>query len=186
MGRTSLAIAPSDQNVIYALAASNVPGPSAFYEQGLLAVFRSTAGGAPASWEARVRNTDPVRLNTLILSNPYAGSSAVCGFGSANSASPMGWYVNVIAVDPVDPTIVWAAGVDWFRSTDAGRTWGMVSQWWDSSVTTGRAIRSSMSPATAACSPRRTAAGQTRAGRAPCASLLRPACDGWPSTTAMA
>jgi hypothetical protein len=39
----------------------------------------------------------------------------------------MGWYVNVIAVDPRDPERVWAAGVDWFRSDDGGRTWGLVS-----------------------------------------------------------
>ena len=45
MGRTSLAIAPSVPDVIYALSASNAPGPQGIYEQGLLAVFRSTRGG---------------------------------------------------------------------------------------------------------------------------------------------
>ena len=39
----------------------------------------------------------------------------------------MGWYVNVIAVDPRDPERVWAGGVDWFRSDDGGRNWGLVS-----------------------------------------------------------
>lgn len=133
MGRTSLAIAPSDQNVIYALAASNLPGPRGLYEQGLHAVFRSTQAGAPGTWEARVRNNDPVKLNTLLLTNPVAASYVDCRMAASDSYTPMGWYVNVIAVDPVDPTIVWAAGVDWFRSSDAGRTWGLVSQWWDSS-----------------------------------------------------
>ena len=46
MGRTSLAIAPSNPDVIYALAASNVPGPQGIYRQGLLAVYRSDRGGA--------------------------------------------------------------------------------------------------------------------------------------------
>src|SRR5262249_38200736 len=41
--------------------------------------------------------------------------------------STMGWYNNVIAVDPRDPERVWAAGVDWFRSDDGGRTWGVAS-----------------------------------------------------------
>ena len=54
MGRTTLAIAPSDQNVVYALAASNVPGPDGLFEQGLHAVFRSGDGGAPGSWVAQV------------------------------------------------------------------------------------------------------------------------------------
>ena len=39
----------------------------------------------------------------------------------------MGWYVNVIAVDPRDPDRVWAAGVDWLRSDDGGRNWGLVT-----------------------------------------------------------
>jgi photosystem II stability/assembly factor-like uncharacterized protein len=42
----------------------------------------------------------------------------------------MGWYCNVIAVDPVDPDVVWAAGVDLFRSDDGGRSWGLASYWW--------------------------------------------------------
>src|SRR5688500_18835396 len=51
MGRTSLAIAPSHPDVMYAMAASNVPGPQGIYEQGLLAVYRSDRGGTAGSWE---------------------------------------------------------------------------------------------------------------------------------------
>jgi hypothetical protein len=39
----------------------------------------------------------------------------------------MGWYNNVIAVDPLDHNRVWAAGVDWFRSDNGGRSWGLAS-----------------------------------------------------------
>ena len=59
----ALAVAPSDQDVMYALAASNVGGPGGHFDQGLHAVFRSGDGGA--TWSAMVRNTDPVRLNTF-------------------------------------------------------------------------------------------------------------------------
>jgi hypothetical protein len=45
----------------------------------------------------------------------------------------MGWYNNVIAVDPRDANRVWAAGVDWFRSDDGGRNWGLAS-WGGSSL----------------------------------------------------
>ena len=41
-GRTSLAIAPSNQNIVYALAASNQPGN---YLDGLLGVWRSADSG---------------------------------------------------------------------------------------------------------------------------------------------
>jgi len=130
MGRTTLAVAPSDQRIIYALSASNDAGPDGHFEQALLAVYRSTAGGNPGSWRVRVDNTDPEKLNTLLLTNPAGASNADCGWGEENSWTPMGWYCNVIAVDPVDPDVVWAAGVDLFRSDDGGQSWGLASYWW--------------------------------------------------------
>jgi len=130
MGRTSLAIAPSDPDVIYALAASNLPGPKGRYTQGLLAVFRSSAGGDPGSWTARVRNTDSVPLNTALLSSTRFAFQHQCGSPTADAWSGRGWYDNVIAVDPVDPDRVWAGGVDLFRSDDGGRTWGLANYWW--------------------------------------------------------
>jgi len=130
MGRTTLSIAPSRQNTIYALSASNVPGPNGLYEQALHAVFRSTSGGAAGSWETRVDNTDPNKLNTLLLTNPVTSSYTDCGWASFDSWVPMGWYCNVIAVDPVNPDVVWAAGVDLFRSDNGGRDWGVASYWW--------------------------------------------------------
>lgn len=130
MGRTTLAIAPSDPNVIYALAASNQAAPNGGPDQGLLAVYRSPRGGDPGSWEARVRNTDSDRLATLILTNPAAAAYRDCGWYDQNVYVQMGWYCNTLAVDPLNPDVVWAAGVDLFRSDDGGRTWGLASYWW--------------------------------------------------------
>jgi photosystem II stability/assembly factor-like uncharacterized protein len=134
MGRTSLAVAPSNQEIVYALAASNVPGPDGRYEQSLHAVFRSAAGGAAGSWEATVRNSDPRMVNTLLLSNPLSAVVEECGFEGSNNVFGMGWYVNVIAVDPRDPDRVWAAGVDLFRSDDGGRVWNPVTYWWAAGI----------------------------------------------------
>ncbi len=127
MGRTSLALAPSNQNIIYALAASITAGS---YNNGMLGVYRSTASGASGSWTTRVDNTSPTRLNTLLLSNTVYGFLADCGFGGANQFLNQGWYDNIIAVDPVNPDIVWAGGVDLFRSDDGGANWGQASHWW--------------------------------------------------------
>jgi photosystem II stability/assembly factor-like uncharacterized protein len=128
MGRTSLAIAPSSPDIIYALAASNVPGPNGIYEQGLLAVYRSDRGGVAGSWETRVNHHDPTFLNTMLLTNVSSAAARVCTLqGSTALPSTMGWYNNVIAVDPRDPNRVWVAGVDWFRSDDGGRNWGLAS-----------------------------------------------------------
>jgi photosystem II stability/assembly factor-like uncharacterized protein len=128
MGRTSLAIAPSNPNIMYALAASNVQGPQGIYQQGLLAVYRSNFGGLAGTWQTRVSNSDPTFLNTLLLTNPARAAPRVCNpQGSTVVPATMGWYNNVIAVDPRDPNRVWAAGVDWFRSDDGGRNWGLAS-----------------------------------------------------------
>jgi photosystem II stability/assembly factor-like uncharacterized protein len=129
MGRTSLAISPSRPDVIYAMAASNDSGPDGNYQQALLAVFRSDRGGDPGSWETRVTNTDRDRINTLLLTNIYGAMARECSTNpnTQNGYTNMGWYVNVLAVDPRDPDRVWAGGVDWFRSDDGGRTWGMAT-----------------------------------------------------------
>jgi len=130
MGRTSLAIAPSSPDVMYALAASNDGGPDGNYRQGLLAVYRSDRGGTAGTWDARVTNQDPTYLNTLLLTNAAAASVRNCNPQApqaVNNYTTMGWYINVIAVDPRDPNRVWAAGVDWFRSDDGGRNWGLAS-----------------------------------------------------------
>jgi hypothetical protein len=127
MGRTSLAFSPSNPAMVYALAASNDPGPGDQYRQGLLAVYRSDRGGAPGTWQPRVTNTDAAKINTLLLTNAGAATIQDCGSPSPGTFTNMGWYINVIAVDPRDPERVWAAGVDWFRSDDGGRNWGLAS-----------------------------------------------------------
>lgn len=129
MGRTTLAVAPSDPDVVYALSASNQPiAPNP--PQGLFAVFRSDDGGD--SWRATVRGSDEDRLVQLFLTNPIVGLLDLCFPGEDNNDPryvTMGWYCNVIAVDPTDPERVWVGGVDLFRSDDGGSTWGPASFW---------------------------------------------------------
>lgn len=124
MGRTVLAIAPSNQNILYALAASNQNNQ---FLDGLHGVFRSTNGGA--TWTAQVRNTSPRKLDRTLLSNPIIAFLEEC-FGAEGGFINQGWYDNVIAVDPKDPNRVWAGGIDLFRSDDAGKSWGLASYWW--------------------------------------------------------
>jgi hypothetical protein len=127
MGRTSLAIAPSNQNIIYALSASNEAPPK---WQGVLGVFRSDSSGSPGTWKAQVTNASKTKLNTVLLSNSVIAFYGDCGFDGSNKFVNQGWYDNVIAVDPTDPNIVWAGGTDLFRSNDGGRSWGLAGYWW--------------------------------------------------------
>jgi hypothetical protein len=127
MGRTSLAIAKSNQSVVYALSASIQSGNN--YNNGLFAVFRSTANGDSGSWTAQVRNTSPTKLNTALLSNTVNLFNSNCGFG-ADAFLNQGWYDNCLAVDPTNENIVYCGGVDAFRSDDGGANWGQMSHWW--------------------------------------------------------
>jgi hypothetical protein len=135
-GRTSLAIAQSNQNVIYALATciSCGPGtnpnfPTANYTDGLLGVFRSTSAGDAGSWTTQTRNTSASLQDTLLLSNPVNGALTQCGIGTSQFLN-QGWYDNVIAVDPTDSEKVWIGAVDTFRSDNGGVNWGVASFWW--------------------------------------------------------
>ena len=130
MGRTSLAIAPSNPDVIYALASFyHLPAASP-QDYGLLAVYRSIQNGAAGTWEKRVDYNDVDKINTVQLTNPVYAFLKDCGYGSANQFLTQGWYDNQIAVDPKDENIVWTAGIDLMRSNDGGRTWGVGSYWW--------------------------------------------------------
>lgn len=125
MRRTTLAIAPSNQGIIYAMAATGEIGDLA---GGLLAVYASPASGDLGSWEVRASNKDSNRLNVSLLTNPAGYFADVCSNG-ARSFSNQGGYDNVIAVDPLNPDIVWAGGIDLFRSDDGGRNWGIAAYW---------------------------------------------------------
>jgi hypothetical protein len=135
-GRTSLAIAPSNQNVIYAMASciscpagTNPNFPTANYTDGLLGVFRSTSSGDAGSWTTQTRNNSATLQDTLLLSNPVNGALTQCGLGTSQFLN-QGWYDNVIAVDPTDENKVWAGGVDLFRSDNGGTNWAVASYWW--------------------------------------------------------
>ena len=127
MARASLALAPSNQNVIYALSASFKAGN---FEHGLHKVFRSASGGNPGSWKSQNSNTNAKPLNRLLLSNAVFASFVPCGFGGTNQFFNQGWYDNVVAVDPTNPNVVFAGGIDLWRSEDGGKNWGLISFWW--------------------------------------------------------
>ncbi len=122
-GRTSLAIAPSNQDIIYALA-GELEGT---FDDALHAVFRSAASGDAGTWEARVRNSDSNKLNASIMSFAIGAFATNCGYDTTNFFGAQAWYDNVIAVDPTDPNRVWVGGVDVFRSDDGGANWGMAA-----------------------------------------------------------
>lgn len=128
MGRASIAIAPSLQTTMYALvacspSAANQCGSGNIFSDGLLAVLKSTDGGA--NWSPAYSSTfTGTTLADSLLTNPREE------FCFANDGFNQGWYDNVIAVDPTNASRVFVSGIDDFRSDDSGATWGVISYWW--------------------------------------------------------
>ena len=133
MGRTTLDYARSSPNVLYGISASIVPGfdrtgdGAGDYNNGMHAVWRSNDGGR--TWEARVRNNSPNALSTYLLSYADGFDAQRCDFGDTFIYGA-GWYNQAIAVNPLNPEVVWVAGMDHYRSDDGGRTFGKASYWW--------------------------------------------------------
>ena len=124
-GRTSLALAPSNENYLYAMVSDNNAGT---YQYGLKGVYRSVSNGNAGSFTTQVDNTNAIKLNTLLMTNPvYAYTECV---GTFQGFFNQGWYDNILAVDPADPNRVWSGGIDLFRSDDGGQNWGVASYWW--------------------------------------------------------
>jgi len=118
-GRMTIAIAPSNNNIIYLLMADN--GSSGPFGK-LVNVYCSTDGG-DTSFQPRV--------NMSSLTGPWLLSSLADATGCTGSGGTrhQGWYDNIIAVDPLDPDIVWVGGVDIFRSDDGGRNFWIAGYW---------------------------------------------------------
>jgi len=50
--------------------------------------------------------------------------------GAATYTSGQAWYNNIIAVDPTNPNIVYAAGLDAWKTSNGGSTWTQISNWY--------------------------------------------------------
>ncbi len=95
ISRVSLAISPSNPQVLYAAINGSNPNNSS---SDTNRVYTTTDGGA--HW-------------TVL---PSVSSKKDFGGGQ-------GWYNNVIAVDPTNSNTVYVGGIDFWKSTDGGQTW---------------------------------------------------------------
>lgn len=105
--RIELATAPSDSDVIYAMAQEE--GSS-----GIGYVQMSDDGGA--TWTEMTLPTFP----------DGCGEETELSRGQA-------WYDLILAVSPSDASVVIAGGVDLVRSDDSGATWTHIGEWYDCS-----------------------------------------------------
>jgi PKD repeat protein len=77
------------------------------------------------SFKGLYRSTD-AGLNFTVRSTSPNIMSWGCNGGSGGQA----WYDLDVAADPVNPEILFAGGVNCFKSSDGGATWQISSHWW--------------------------------------------------------
>jgi uncharacterized protein (TIGR03437 family) len=135
MGRSVIGIAPSSQSTIYVVAAGlgTASTDQGFREgDGLTGVFRSTSSGDPGSWVTQTAANSTNPFTYLLLSSTQGLVDSYCANGTplANNLDPgYGSWGLMIAVDPINPNVVWTGNEDLHRSDDGGLTWGLASLW---------------------------------------------------------
>ena len=101
--RIELAVAPSNSNVVYAVASSG---------SNIAWFRRSTNGGS--SW------------STVTVPN-YTSQS--CTTDSQDFARGQAWYDLIVQVHPTNSDIAIVGGIDLYKTTNGGSSWGLISYW---------------------------------------------------------
>lgn len=90
MGRIELAVAPTNNQILYAMAADVTT-------RGVLAVWKTTNAGAT-----------------------WTQTTTGAGFGGCSDPGTQMWYDAGLTVSPTNPDVIFASTVDLFRSTNGG------------------------------------------------------------------
>jgi hypothetical protein len=104
--RAEIATAPSNANTVYVMQYEDTPTVSR-----KIVIYRSTDAGA-----SFIRVGRPV--------------DADGGIASYDCTRQQGWYDLILKVDPNSSGVVYAGGVDIFKSTSGGDTWTQIAHWY--------------------------------------------------------
>ena len=81
--------------------------------------------GNSDSYKATYKSTDGGTTFTLQSDSPN-----ILSWGCTGGSGGQAWYDLAIAVDPIDPNVILAGGVNIFRSLNGGVDWDIVAHWW--------------------------------------------------------
>ena len=101
--RIELAVAPSSANTVYAVASTG----------STIAWFRKSTNGG-SSW------------STVTVPN-YTSQS--CTTDSQDFTRGQAWYDLILQVHPTNANIAIAGGIDLYKTTNGGSSWGLISYW---------------------------------------------------------
>ncbi|NNV54021.1 PKD domain-containing protein [Limnovirga soli] len=111
--RVEAAVSPSDPNTVYAMlyqdTTSYTQGGSSYTSK--VAIYSSTDGGASFT-----RGSSPNDEDTGIPDPDFTRSQ--------------GWYDLILAVDPDRSNVIYAGGIDIFKSDNYGQSWVQLTHWY--------------------------------------------------------
>lgn len=105
--RVELDVAPSNPNVVYALA-SNTAG-------GMDGIFKSIDAGETFD---------------LVYGGAMGGYNLLNWYENSTAAGGQGWFDLTLSVSPVDENTIYLGGVNSWKSTDGGYNWSIVNHWY--------------------------------------------------------
>ncbi|MBK9177011.1 MAG: hypothetical protein IPM46_11910 [Flavobacteriales bacterium] len=103
VGRMAIAVTPADPLIVYALCSDD-------NDNSYLGLYRSNDGGISF---------------TLQSDSP----NLFCYADDGDDSGGQAWYDMALAVDPVNPDIVYVGGINVWKSTDGGLSWEIQSHW---------------------------------------------------------
>lgn len=139
-----LVFKPGDPEVIYAVSGGTLfkssDGAATWnvLNNGLPGGYRGCIGVTPANPEIvylLLGNSDSFR--GMYLSTDGGASFTeqstqpnILSWGCNGGSGGQSWYDLCVAVDPVNPLIVYVGGVNVFKSVDGGQTWAISAHWY--------------------------------------------------------
>ncbi|MCK5765005.1 MAG: PKD domain-containing protein [Bacteroidales bacterium] len=78
-----------------------------------------------SEFKAQYRSTDAGESFTEMSNSPN-----IMSWGCTGGSGGQAWYDLDIAADPLNENIIFAGGVNCFKSSDGGTTWQISSHWW--------------------------------------------------------
>lgn len=106
-GRVEIAVAPSDDDIVYAIGVDGID---------VADIIKTTNATSTMSWSS--------------LSIPAYKTQGTCVNDASNDfCRGQAWYDLIMAVHPTNSSIVVIGGIDLYKSTNGGTSFGLISYW---------------------------------------------------------
>lgn len=117
--RITLAVTPASPNLVRAAVCNS--------SNGLMGIYESTNSGISFT-----EIYAPTGTSCNSGSSNYKNGDLITGNLNGRGCGRQGWYDLSLAISPVNPDIMYFGGVNTYGSTNGGRNWTIVTEWYSS------------------------------------------------------